>query len=42
MRRAGLAGTAVVSAVGLAADPQAATRELAAAWRAAEREQVIR
>lgn len=42
MRRAGLAGTAVVSAVGLAADPQAATRELAAAWRAAEKEQVSR
>jgi thiamine-phosphate pyrophosphorylase len=42
MRRAGLAGTAVVSAVSLAADPQAATGELAAAWRAAEREQVTR
>ena len=33
LRRAGLAGAAYVSAVCAAADPEAATRELAAAWR---------
>ena len=39
MRRAGLAGLAVVSAVGLAADPRAAAAELADAWRTAGPEQ---
>lgn len=33
LRRAGLAGAAYVSAVCAAADPEAATRELAQAWR---------
>ena len=37
MRRAGLAGVAVVSAVSLASDPQDATRALVDAWQAAGR-----
>lgn len=36
MRAAGAAGAAVVSAICGAADPEAAARELAAAWRAAQ------